>query len=144
MILWVVCLQPRGIEVTPPELPPVVTGLTQEQCQTANSQAFFGVAGYTLGAMAVALVLFAVLHKKLVGGRAGRMVVAIALAAVLGGVLVGLDPARGDVFQRCLTQGELVRYIVLGEVPLARALVLGALPAGILTALACVLYSRTR
>ena len=144
MLLRVGYLQPRGVEVPPIDLPPPPTGLTQEQCQTANSQAWLGVAGYSLGALVLALALFALLHKKLVGGHWGRVVSASIFAAVVGGLLVGLDPARGDTFQRCLTHTELVRYVTLGEMPLARALAMGAAPAGLVAALACVLYSRAR
>ncbi len=128
-----------------PPLPPPGGGLTQEVCQQANRDAYLALGGYAFGALVVGLVLFAVFHKKLVGGgNAQRIVMAAAVAALLGTALVWLDPARSDVFVRCLNSAELAVYLTLGTQPLGRALALGFLPSFSLTALLSFVYSKVK
>ncbi|MFO0608803.1 MAG: hypothetical protein U0324_36890 [Polyangiales bacterium] len=127
-----------------PPLPPV-GGLTQEVCQQANRDAYLALGGYTFGALVVGLVLFAVFHKKLVGGgNAQRIVLAAAVAALLGTALVWFDPARSDVWARCMNSAELAVYLTLGTQPLGRALALGFLPSFSLTALLSFVYSKVK
>jgi len=132
-----------------PPLTPVVpaggTELTQEVCQQADRDAYLALGGYTFGALVVGLVLFAVFHRKLVGGsNLQRIVLAAAVAALLSSALVWFDPARADVYLRCMNSAQLAVYLTLGTQPLGRALALGFLPAFSLTAILSFVYSKVK
>lgn len=157
MIVHGVLMQTMG-GADPPAIPPPPTGgdlpplppslgstLTQEICEKADRDAYLALGGYALGAVLLGLILFAVFHKKLVGGsNLQRILMAATIASIAGAALVWFDPARADVYLRCLNSTQFALYLTLGSQPLGRALAIGFAPAFGLTALLSFVYSKIK
>ena len=89
-------------------------------------------------------MIFMVMRKKLWGNAFARYAAAVGTAAVLSSVLVGWDPARADVLERCLDPNQgFTQYVFLGSMLVGRALVLGLLPSALVTLTGCFVANRT-
>ncbi|MDP3277901.1 MAG: hypothetical protein Q8Q09_22140 [Deltaproteobacteria bacterium] len=117
--------------------------VNQQLCEAANRNMFISAAGYDAGALVVGLLVFFVMRRKLWGTFSVRMITAVLLAGLVGALLMGFDPVRADDLVRCLNSVDYRRYIWLQEANVARGLVLGLLPTGVLTALGCLGINRT-
>lgn len=118
--------------------------LTQEMCEQASNNGLIAAGGYAFGSSLVGVMLFMLMRKKLWGTAFSRYATAVLTAAVLSSVLVGWDPARADVLQRCLDPNQpFHQYVFLGSMLVARALVLGLVPSVLVTALGCFAANRT-
>lgn len=125
----------------------VTTGngyLSQEQCEQANKNGLIAAGGYAFGASLVGIIIFMVMRKKLWGNAFSRYTIAVLTAAILSSVLVGWDPARADVLERCLDPNQgFTQYVFLGSMIVARALVLGLVPSVLVTLTGCFVANRT-
>ncbi len=117
--------------------------LSQDICEMASRNMLIAAGGYVLGATLLGTAVFLLMRKKLWSTVAGRYITAVLVAALASGSLMYFDPARVDDLVRCLHNPDLARYIVLGTGQAARALVLGLLPAFVLTSITCVVANRT-
>ncbi len=85
-----------------------------------------------------------VMRKKLWGNAFTRYTISVLTAAILSSVLVGWDPARADVLERCLDPNQgFTQYVFLGSMLVARALVLGLVPSVLVTLTGCFVANRT-
>lgn len=117
--------------------------LSQEACQEANTNAFISAGGYAFGASFVGIVIFLVMRKKLWLSSFGRYLTAVLTASLVAGVLAGWDPVRADLLQQCIQSSDFHQYVFLGGQLFARALVLGLIPAFVVTFLGCFVANRT-
>lgn len=118
--------------------------LNQEQCEQANKNGLIAAGGYAFGASLVGIIIFMVMRKKLWGNAFTRYTIAVLTAAILSSVLVGWDPARADVLERCLDPNQgFTQYVFLGSMIVARALVLGLVPSVLVTLSGCFVANRT-
>ncbi len=118
--------------------------LNQEMCEQANKNGLIAAGGYAFGASLVGILIFMVMRKKLWGTAFTRYTVAVLTAAILSSVLVGWDPARADVLERCLDPNQgFTQYVFLGSMMVARALVLGLVPSVLVTLAGCFVANRT-
>lgn len=107
--------------------------LSQEVCQRANETALLVSGGYALSAALVGVVLFIIARRKLWWSAPTRYLGAVGVAAVMAFILAALDPAQSDVLTRCINPGSgFSQYVFLGSTTIARALVLGLVPAVVL------------
>ena len=118
--------------------------LNQELCEQANRNGLIAAGGYAFGASLVGIIIFMVMRKKLWGNAFTRYTIAVLTAAILSSVLVGWDPARADVLERCLDPNQgFTQYVFLGSMLVGRALVLGLLPSVLVTLTGCFVANRT-
>lgn len=117
--------------------------LSQEMCESANRNGLIAAGGYTFGVSMLSVVIFVMMRKRLWGTAFSRSLTAVLTAATLSSALVAWDPARADVLQRCLDplQG-FTRYVFLGDMLVARALVLGLVPSVLVTLTGCFIAHR--
>ncbi len=128
-----------------PVTAPTGTGyLSQEACEQASKNGLIAAGGYTFGASLLGIMIFMVMRKKLWGNAFTRYAVSVGTAAVVSSVLVGWDPARADVLERCLDPNQgFTQYVFLGSMLVGRALVLGLLPSVLVTLTGCFVANRT-
>lgn len=118
--------------------------LSQDMCEQANTNGLIAAGGYAFGSTLIGVILFMVMRKKLWGTAFSRYLTAVLTAAVLSAVLVGWDPVRADVLTRCMDPNQgFTQYVFLGSMLAARALVLGLVPAVLLTLAGCFVANRT-
>lgn len=118
--------------------------LNQELCEQANRNGLIAAGGYAFGAALVGITIFMVMRKKLWGTAFSRYLAAVLSAATLAAVMVGWDPIRADVLTRCMDASQgFTQYVFLGSMIAARALVLGLVPAVLLTLTGCFIANRT-
>ncbi len=118
--------------------------LSQEQCEQANKNGLIAAGGYAFGASLIGIIIFMVMRKKLWGNAFTRYTISVLTAAILSSVLVGWDPARADVLERCLDPNQgFTQYVFLGSMLVARALVLGLVPSVLVTLTGCFVANRT-
>jgi len=118
--------------------------LNQELCEQANRNGLIAAGGYSFGAALVGITIFMVMRKKLWGTAFSRYLTAVLSAATLAAVMVGWDPIRADVLTRCMDPNQgFTQYVFLGSMLAARALVLGLVPAVLLTLTGCFVANRT-
>lgn len=118
--------------------------LDQQTCEQANQNGLIAAGGYAFGSALLGIILFMVMRKKLWGTAFSRYMAAVLTAAVLSSVLVGWDPVRADVLTRCMDPNQgFTQYVFLGSMLAARALVLGLVPAVLLTLTGCFVANRT-
>jgi hypothetical protein len=118
--------------------------LNQEMCEQASKNGLIAAGGYAFGAALVGILLFMVMRKKLWGTAFSRYATAIVTAALIATTLVAWDPARADVLTRCLDPNQgFTQYVFLGSMIVARALVLGLVPAVLVTFAGCFVANRT-
>lgn len=113
-------------------------------CEQASKNGLIAAGGYAFGAALVGILLFMVMRKKLWGTAFSRYATAIVTAALIATTLVAWDPARADVLTRCLDPNQgFTQYVFLGSMIVARALVLGLVPAVLVTFAGCFVANRT-
>jgi hypothetical protein len=118
--------------------------LNQELCEQANRNGLIAAGGYAFGATLVGVTIFLVMRKKLWGTAFSRYLSAVLTAATLATIMVGWDPIRADVLTRCMDPSQgFTQYIFLGSMLVARTLVLGLVPAVLLTLVGCFIANRT-
>lgn len=118
--------------------------LSQSRCEQANQHGLIAAGGYAFGAALLGVTIFLVMRKKLWGTAFSRYLTAVLAAATLAVTLVGWDPIRADILTQCLDPNlGFTQYIFLGSMVAARALVLGLIPAVLLTVTGCFVANRT-
>ncbi len=80
------------------------------------------------------VVFFLIARRKLWWSGPTRYLISLGVAAVAAFVLVASDPAQSDVLAQCINPASgFSQYVFLGGTTIARALVLGLVPAVLLT-----------
>jgi len=113
--------------------------LSEKICKEANKSLFFVCAGYLVVCLFLALLLNSFWAKRESGSPLIPFLVPLVLFAIINGVLVGVDPLGSTNLGCCLADGVFRVTLFLGDSAVARALVLGALPFGILYAIIVVI-----
>ncbi len=118
--------------------------LTSAVCGKQNTTMIGVAIGYAVVAVVVALVWRVTWTKKGHGSAFAQFFAPLLLAASAAGALVGFDPARGDDLRCCLASSVFRPEIFLQTSTVARAVVLGVLPAAVLYTLGVFTIGATR
>ena len=113
--------------------------LSEKICKEANTSLFLVSAGYLLVCLFLALLLNSIWASREPANPLVPFLVPLILFAIINAVLVGIDPMGSANLECCLASGVFRVTLFLGDSAVARALVLGALPCGVLYALILVI-----
>jgi hypothetical protein len=140
--------QPRQVDVfdggptparEPAASPPVAPDsecppLSERVCRQTNTSLLAMSGGYGLICLLLGVLLNSWWAKRGTSQPAVRFFVPLLAFATLGGLLVGFDPLRSTNLECCLGNATFRVFVILGDSPPARAVVLGAVPVAVLYA----------
>lgn len=110
-----------------------------EKCRDANTSLLLKAAGYTLIAVLLLSILRMWWNKRGTSTAGVRYLFPMVLAGGVAGTLAGLDPMRSTILKCCIANQDFVSNIHLQDSEVARAVLLGALPAiGVFVVVAAV------
>jgi hypothetical protein len=106
--------------------------ITSALCQKQNQQLGMVAAGYVIGCVLLTSLWRGWWNRRGTSSATVRLMLPMLTGAAAAGALVALDPARGADLECCLASNVLRAEILLQDSTIARALLLGALPAIVL------------
>lgn len=119
--------------------------LQRESCDRAGRSFLIAAAAYALLCAIAALLLNRIFYRKGTFGQGLNILVPIVLGATAATLLMGLDPARDPNFIACLACTDYRSAILLsGLANWPRALVLGALPVGLLSFFGILILNKAK
>ncbi len=106
--------------------------ITKETCSKSNTSQYVTSGAYVFGSVLVFSVVRMWWNRKGTSTIGVRLLVTMALAAIVAGVLVALDPARGQDLRCCVETAVFKGEVFLSGSAPGRVAVLGVVPAVVL------------
>lgn len=102
--------------------------ITRELCERSNPALLASAAGYVVASVLLFSLVRAWWNRRGTSSAAARFIVPLLLASAAAGVLVALDPARGQDLRCCLLHGVFKAEVLLQDSTAGRTMLLGVLP----------------
>lgn len=106
--------------------------ITKETCGKSNTSQFLTSGAYVFASVLLFSLVRMWWNKKGTSTIAVRLLVPMALAAIVAGVLVALDPARGQDLRCCIETAVFKGEVFMADSAPGRVAVLGVVPAIVL------------
>jgi hypothetical protein len=117
------------------KISPECAHVTKAVCGRQGTPLLLTAAAYVAAAVIVGIIWKRIWDKRGTSTPGVRFMTPLSISAAIAGVLCGLDPVRGGDLTCCLANGVLRSEILLQDNNMARAFLLGVVPAAVLYAI---------